>query len=457
MTFGLLAFVTVVVIACPCAMGLATPTAIMVGTGRGAETGILIRGGQALESAGRIDTVVFDKTGTLTLGRPAVTAVSPVPGMAETELLDLAASLERGSEHPLAGAIVAAGHEQELGFRVVVGFGSLAGHGVEGLVGATADAVEATRSVLVGNPRLMAERGIDLGPLGEAIARAATDGQTVAIVAVDGRAAGLIGMADPVRPSAAEAIEALADTGIEVWLLTGDSLAVATAVGRRVGIAPERVRAEVRPADKAAMIEALQSAGRRVAMVGDGINDAPALAQADLGMAVGTGADVAIEASDVTIVGGDPRLVVSAIALSRRTMRIIRQNLFWAFAYNIVLIPVAMGALYPAFGITLSPALAAGAMALSSVSVDRLPCRLRRQPGLNANGPPHRGGPSLGVKVTRLTRGPQGGYGVLAELLGGASGRRLRRPRSARPAGSPAAGRAGRSAAGRARPLGHWG
>ena len=352
LTLALTAFVTVVVIACPCAMGLATPTAIMVGTGRGAESGILIRGGQALESAGRIDTVVFDKTGTLTVGHPTVTALIPVAGMTDTELLDLAASLERGSEHPLGAAILAAGREQELGFRVVAEFRALAGHGVEGLVGASGDAAEATRSVVVGNPRLMAERGVDLGPLGPVIERAAAEGQTVVVVAVDGRAAGLIGVADPVRPAAAEAIEALAGAGLEVWLLTGDSLPVATAVGRRVGIPPERVRAEVLPADKAATIEALQVAGRRVAMVGDGINDAPALAQADLGIAIGTGADVAIEASDVTIVGGDPRLVASAIALSRRTMRVIRQNLFWAFAYNVVLIPVAMGVLYPAFGIT---------------------------------------------------------------------------------------------------------
>jgi P-type Cu+ transporter len=377
LTLALTAFVTVVVIACPCAMGLATPTAIMVGTGRGAESGILVRGGQALESAGRIDTVVFDKTGTLTLGRPAVTSLTSVPGVADTELLDLAASLERGSEHPLGAAILAAGREQELGFRAVAGFRALAGHGVEGLIGASPDAIEATRSVLVGNPRLMAERGIETAPLREALELTAANGQTAAIVAVDGQAAGVIGVADPVRAAVAEAIEGLAGAGIEVWLLTGDSLPVATAVARQVGIAPERVRAEILPGDKAATIETLQAAGRRVAMVGDGINDAPALAQADLGIAIGTGADVAIEASDVTIVGGDPRLVAASIALSRRTMQVIRQNLFWAFAYNIVLIPVAMGLLYPAFGITLSPALAAGAMALSSVSVVTNSLRLR--------------------------------------------------------------------------------
>ena len=393
LTFALTAFVTVVVIACPCAMGLATPTAIMVGTGRGAESGILVRGGQALEIAGRIDTVVFDKTGTLTMGRPAVAAVTVIPGTVETELelLDLAASLERGSEHPLGAAILAAGRERELGFRVVAGFRALAGHGVEGLVGATPDATEATRSVLVGNPRLMTDRGIDLASLGEAVEQAAAAGQTPVIVAVDTRPAGLIGLADPVRPAAAEAIEALIGAGIQVWLLTGDGLAVATAVGRQVGVPPERIRAEVLPADKAAAIEVLQAAGRRVAMVGDGINDAPALVQADLGIAIGTGADVAIEASDVTIVGGDPRLVASAIALSRRTMRVVRQNLFWAFAYNIVLIPVAMGVLYPTLGIALSPALAAGAMALSSVSVVTNSLRLRTfdaSPGGYANGPP---------------------------------------------------------------------
>jgi Cu+-exporting ATPase len=369
LTLALTAFIAVVVIACPCAMGLATPTAIMVGTGKGAEAGVLIRGGEALEGAHRIDTVVFDKTGTLTLGRPAVAAVEAVERWMPREVLDLAASAERGSEHPLGSAIVARAREDELGFLDVGSFEAVAGHGVD----ATVDG----RRVLVGNRRLLEERDVPLaafdGPLAEATAAA----RTPVLVAIDGQPAGLIAIADPVKPESAAAVRALAEMGIEVWLVTGDARATAAAVAAQVGIAPDRVMAEVLPGAKAAKIEQLQAAGRRVAMVGDGINDAPALAGADLGIAIGTGADVAIEASDVTIVGGDPRAVVSALVLARRTMRIIRQNLFWAFAYNVILIPVAMGVLYPAFGLTLSPALAAGAMALSSVSVVANSLRLR--------------------------------------------------------------------------------
>ena len=377
LTLALVAFISVVVIACPCAMGLATPTAIMVGTGRGAEAGILIRGGAALEAAARVDVVVFDKTGTLTHGRPSVVEVVPAPGVDPSEVIDLSASVERGSEHPIAAAILAAGREHELGFRAVTGFVALAGHGVEGVVESTIGDPRPEHDVLVGTARLLAERGIDVAALADATARMAGAGQTPVLVAVDGRLHGVIGLADPVRPEAAEAVAGLAASGIEVWLVSGDQRQASETVARRVGIPLERVRAEVLPGDKAAAVEALQAGGRRVAMVGDGINDAPALAQADLGVAIGTGADVAIEASDVTLVGGDPRLVGTAIALSRRTMRVVRQNLFWAFAYNIVLIPVAMGVLYPAFGITLSPALAAGAMALSSVSVVLNSLRLR--------------------------------------------------------------------------------
>jgi Cu+-exporting ATPase len=372
-TLALTAFVTVVVIACPCAMGLATPTAIMVGTGKGAEAGILIRGGEALERAHEVTAVVMDKTGTLTLGRPAVADVLPVGGSSADDLLDVAASVERGSEHPLAAAVVARARERELGFLAASGFSAIAGHGVE----ATVETADGARRVVVGNERLMRDHGVDLEPVAEAASRAAAEGRTGAYVAIEGRLAGLITIDDPVKAEAAEAVRELTAQGIEVWLVTGDHRATAETVGRQVGIPPERTLAEVLPGDKAAKVVELQARGLVVAMVGDGINDAPALAQADLGVAIGTGADVAIETSDVTLVGGDPRGVASALALSRRTMAIIRQNLFWAFAYNVVLIPVAMGLLYPAFGITLNPAMAAGAMALSSVSVVSNSLRLR--------------------------------------------------------------------------------
>jgi Cu+-exporting ATPase len=368
-TLALTAFIGVVIIACPCAMGLATPTAIMVGTGKGAEAGILVRGGEALEAAGRVDTVVLDKTGTLTLGKPAVTAVVPAPGFDEARVLDLAASLEQGSEHPLGEAIVRRAREQELGFAKAAGFEAIVGRGVRGTLDGSA--------VIVGSRRLIDEQGIALGALAEAADQAASNGATLVYLAVDGVAAGLIAVADPVKAESAEAVRDMRAAGLDVWLLTGDARVTAEAVARQVGIAADRVIAEVLPGDKDATIERLQAEGRTVAMVGDGINDAPALARADLGVAIGTGADVAIEASDVTLVGGDPRLVMSSIALSRATIRVIRQNLFWAFAYNVLLIPVAMGVLYPAFGITLNPAMAAAAMALSSVSVVTNSLRLR--------------------------------------------------------------------------------
>jgi P-type Cu+ transporter len=369
-TLGLISAITVLIIACPCAMGLATPTAIMVGTGRAAQAGILIRGGEALEQAGRVDAIVFDKTGTLTVGRPAVTAVVPVEGVSETELLDLAASVERGSEHPLAAAIVGRAREGELGFLTATDFEALTG------LGAVAD-IDG-RTVVCGNRRLMEARGIDVGALADQADRAAAEGRTPVFVAVAGRIAGLMVIADPIKPEAAAAIRDLAARGIEAWLVTGDGRATAESVARAVGIAQDHVLADVLPGEKAERIRALHADGRIVAMVGDGINDAPALAQADLGVAIGSGSDVAIEASDVTLVGGDPRLVASAIALSRRTMRVIRENLGWAFGYNIVLIPVAMGVLYPFAGLTLNPALAAGAMAVSSVSVVLNSLRLRR-------------------------------------------------------------------------------
>ena len=373
LTLALTTFIGVVVIACPCAMGLATPTAIMVGTGRGAEAGILIRGGEALEIAHRVDTVVLDKTGTLTLGRPTVAEIVAAPGFAASDLLDLAGAVERASEHPLGAAIVARANRDELGFASVTAFEAVIGGGVRGTV-ATKDA---PREVVVGNRRLIEGLGIDVSPLTQAIQAAATAGRTIALVAVDGRAAGLLAINDPVKAESAPAVRELAAGGIDVWLVTGDARGTAEAVAAQVGIPAHNVVAEVLPADKAAIVERLQARGRTVAMVGDGINDAPALARADLGIAIGTGADVAIEAAGVTLIGGDPRGIPAAIGLSRATMTVIRQNLFWAFAYNVVLIPVAMGALFPFFGITLSPALAAGAMALSSVSVVANSLRLR--------------------------------------------------------------------------------
>jgi Cu+-exporting ATPase len=374
LTLALTAFIGVVVIACPCAMGLATPTAIMVGTGRGAEAGILIRGGEALENAHRIDTVIFDKTGTLTLGRPTVADIAVAPGYRERQVLDLAGSLERSSEHPLGAAIVARANRDELGFQQVADFEAVVGGGVVGAV-----QTEAGRhTVVAGTRRLLAARGVDLGTLEAATDRLGSGGRTLVFVAIDGRAAGILAISDPVKAEAPAAVRELTAAGVEVWLVTGDARATAIAVAAQVGIPVHQVLAEVLPADKAATVERLRARGRTVAMVGDGINDAPALALADLGVAIGTGADVAIEASDVTLIGGDPRGVAAAIGLSRATMAVIRQNLFWAFAYNVLLIPVAMGVLYPAFGITFSPALAAGAMALSSVSVVTNSLRLRQ-------------------------------------------------------------------------------
>jgi Cu+-exporting ATPase len=372
-TLALTAFIGVVVVACPCAMGLATPTAIMVGTGRGAEAGILIRGGEALEVAHRVDTVVFDKTGTLTLGRPAVTGIVAAPRFDARTVLGLAGAVERGSEHPLGAAIVAKATERGIELAPVVDFTAVVGGGARGVV---VDGGE-RRRVVIGTARLMRADDIDLGPLVETLETAARNGSTAVLVAIDGRSAGVIEIADPIKSVAAAAVRELATAGIEVWLVTGDGRATADAVGAQVGIPAHRVVAEALPGDKAAIVERLQARGRKVAMVGDGINDAPALARADLGIAIGTGADVAVEAADVTLMSGDPRGVAAAIGLSRATMSIVRQNLFWAFAYNLVLIPIAMGALIPAFGIGLSPALAAGAMALSSVSVVANSLRLR--------------------------------------------------------------------------------
>ena len=372
-TLALTAFISVVVIACPCAMGLATPAAVMVGTGRGAEAGILIRGGEALERAESIDTVVFDKTGTLTLGRPTVTSVDTVPGIEERTLIDLAASLERASEHPLGAAIVAYANRRELGFGKVDAFEAVVGGGIRG----TVEGPDGSRRVAVGSEAWLRTDGIDLAPLHDALEIAAEAARTIAVVAIDGRAAGLIAIADPVRAEAGAAVRELAAAGIETWLVTGDARSPAVAVGTQVGIPAHRVLADVRPEGKASIVARLQERGRTVAMVGDGINDAPALAQADVGIAIGTGTDVAIETARIALMGADPRGVPAAIGLSRATMATVRQNLFWAFAYNVVLIPVAMGALTPTFGIALSPAMAAGAMALSSVTVVVNALRLR--------------------------------------------------------------------------------
>ena len=374
LTLALTAFVAVLIIACPCAMGLATPTAIMAGSGRGAELGVLIRGGEALEAAHRVDTVVFDKTGTLTEGAPSVGEVTPAPGFDAVTVLDYAGSLEAGSEHPAGEAIVARAKAEGVGRSPVDAFRALAGRGVEGQV--HVDGVE--RSVVVGTAALVTAEGVDLAPIDDALRVAAASGAGVAVVAVDGRVAGLIALRDAAKPSAAGAVAEVRAAGIDVWLLSGDSRAVAESIAAEVGIPRERVLADVLPEDKAEAVARLRAEGRVVAMVGDGINDAPALATADVGIAIGTGADVAIEAADVTLVGGDPRGVAAAIRLSRATMRIVRQNLAWAFGYNVVLIPVAMGVLYPFFGLLLNPGLAAGAMALSSVSVVLNSLRLRR-------------------------------------------------------------------------------
>jgi Cu+-exporting ATPase len=368
-SYALKAAIAVLIIACPCAMGLATPTAVIVGTGEGARHGVLIKGGEALELAHKVRAVVLDKTGTITRGKPALTDVIPADGFSRNEVLRLASSAEQGSEHPLAAAIVTAGKEAGLSIVLASEFRAVAGHGVE----ATVDGFK----VLIGNRALMVDRGIGVEPLSAQFERLAGEGKTAMFVVVDGQPMAIIAVADTVRPESAQAVAQLQAMGLETWMLTGDNKLTATAVALEVGIAPERVFANVLPGDKAAKVKELQQRGLAVAMVGDGINDAPALAQADLGIAIGTGADVAIEASDVTLVGGDPRGVVTAIALSRKTLTTISQNLFWAFGYNVVLIPVAMGVLYPLTGHLLNPALAAGAMALSSVSVVTNSLRLR--------------------------------------------------------------------------------
>src|SRR5215203_1771562 len=382
-TLALLNFVAVLIIACPCAMGLATPTSIMVGTGKGAEYGILIKGGEALEAAHKLTTVVLDKTGTLTKGEPELSDVVATNGLAEDELLCLAASAERTSEHPLGEAIVRGAKERDLSLAEAEGFRATSGGGV----GARVEG----HSGLVGSGRFLSEAGVPENGLVPRSEELALEGKTPIFVAVDGEPAGLVAVADVVRQESREAVDRLHALGLEVAMITGDNRRTAEAIARELGI--ERVLAEVLPQDKAAEVKRLQSEGEKVAMVGDGINDAPALAQADVGVAIGTGADVAMEAADLTLISGDVRGVARAISLSKATVRNIEQNLFWAFAYNVALIPVAAGVLYPLFSDGsvpdvlrpvlgeygfLNPVLAAAAMALSSVTVVSNALRLRR-------------------------------------------------------------------------------
>jgi len=433
-TLALQTFIAVLIIACPCALGLATPTAIMVGTGKGAEAGILIRGGEALEGAHKVDTIVLDKTGTITRGKPVVTDVIvvgresrvvsegtlPRAGNAQQlattdtahdsrltthDLLRLAAAAERGSEHPLGEAIVGRARELSLTLPAAEEFESITGRGIS--------AVVEGHALLLGNAALLADWAIRATALDEEAGRLAADGKTPMYIAVDGAAAGLIAVADTVKAESREAIEALHALGLDVWMLTGDNRATAAAIAAQVGIAPDFVLAEVLPGEKAATIEELQGRGKVVAMVGDGVNDAPALARADLGIAIGTGADVAVEASDITLVGGDLRGVVSGIALSRRTIGVIRQNLFWAFAYNVVLIPVAMGVLYPITGQLLNPIIAAAAMAMSSVSVVTNSLRLRgwKTPTTRGRRLPDRHRPPRPGDRHRLLPPQRGEYG----------------------------------------------
>jgi len=363
---AMLAFVAVLIIACPCALGLATPTAIMVGTGRGAEMGILVRGAEALETARKLDTVVLDKTGTLTQGEPRVTDVIPRRGDGEN-LIGLAAAVESRSEHPLGEAVVRHAKALVLDIQPVEDFQATVGHGVTATVGG--------RRVAVGSARHFGELGIDLALLADEAERLEKEGKTVVYVAVDGEPAGVIAIADTIKPEAAEAISHLKALGVEVAMVTGDNQRTAEAIAGQAGI--ERVLAEVLPEHKTNEIKRMQDQGKRVAMVGDGINDAPALAQADVGIAIGTGTDIAMEASDLTLVSGDLRGVPSALDLSRHTMRTIKQNLVGAFAYNVTLIPVAAGVLYPMWGVLLDPILAAAAMAASSVTVVTNALRLR--------------------------------------------------------------------------------
>jgi Cu+-exporting ATPase len=370
LAYALLTAVAVLIIACPCALGLATPMSIMVGTGRGATAGVLVRNAEALETLEKVDTLVVDKTGTLTEGRPRLASVVAQPPHDEATILRLAASLERGSEHPLAGAIVAGAEGRGLRLEEARDFRVLPGQGVMGRVG--------DRRVALGNARLLETLGVALGDLALRAEALRREGQTAVFVAVDDRPAGLVSVTDPIKASALEAVRRLRADGIRIVMLTGDSRTTAEAVGRALGI--DQVEAEVLPDRKAAVVEALQREGRIVAMAGDGINDAPALARAHVGIAMGTGTDIAMESADVTLVRGDLRGIARARALSRATMRNIRQNLFFAFVYNALGVPLAAGLLYPVVGLLLSPMFASAAMTFSSVSVIANALRLRRAP-----------------------------------------------------------------------------
>jgi Cu+-exporting ATPase len=365
---GLVNAVAVLIIACPCALGLATPMSIMVGTGRGAEAGVLIRHAEALEILEKVTTLVVDKTGTLTEGKPTLMTVVPQGAIDERQLIRMAASLERVSEHPLAEAIVGGARNRGVAPGEVSDFESITGQGVKGTIDG--------RPVAIGNLRLLESLSVDARALTATADELRRDGQTVMFVAVDGQVAGLIGVADPVKASTPEAIRALHAEGIRVVMLTGDNRTTADAVARAVGI--DHVEADVLPDRKASVVKDRQLEGERVAMAGDGINDAPALAQADVGIAMGTGTDVAMESAGVTLVKGDLRGIVRARRLSRATMRNIRQNLFFAFVYNVLGVPIAAGILYPFLGLLLSPMIASAAMTFSSVSVIGNALRLRR-------------------------------------------------------------------------------
>jgi len=365
--FALVAAVSVLIIACPCALGLATPISIMVGVGRGAHAGVLIKNAEALERFETIDTLVIDKTGTLTEGRPAVTAIRPAAGFDEAQVLRLAASLERGSEHPLADAIVRAARDRAMALAEPQDFDSPVGKGVEGKVDG--------RAVVLGSGAFLAERGIDVSALAAEADALRADGATAIFLGVDGRTAAILAIADPIKATSAEAVRALKAEGVRLVMMTGDNRTTALAVARTLGI--DEVEAEVLPGHKAAVVNRLRAEGRKVAMAGDGVNDAPALAAAEVGIAMGAGADVAIESAGVTLLSGDLQGLVKARRLSRAVMRNIRQNLFFAFVYNAAGVPIAAGVLYPIFGLLLSPAIAAAAMALSSVSVIANALRLR--------------------------------------------------------------------------------
>jgi P-type Cu+ transporter len=368
LTFALLNFVAVLIIACPCSLGLATPTAIMVGTGKGAEKGILIKGGESLESIHKLTTIVFDKTGTLTKGELAVTDIVPVKGIQADYLLTLAAAVERNSEHPLGEAVVRKAREEGLTLPGVENFEALSGQGVA--------AKWEGKEITIGNKRLMEAQGLDLSSVQKAADELADQGKTLMFIAQGEKIIGVLALADTLKDYSIEAVADLKNQGLEVVMLTGDNRQTAQAIGKKLQL--DRVISEVLPQDKTEQIKQLQGEGKKVAMVGDGINDAPALAQADVGIAIGTGTDVAMEASDITLIRDDLRTILTAIKLSRKTIRTIRQNLFWAFFYNVLGIPIAAGILYPFWGILLNPILASAAMAFSSVSVVSNSLRLRR-------------------------------------------------------------------------------